>query len=146
MDPMRFAFDAVAQEKKVIRAIGLAKKYYGGEIRVYVLYNFADTPDDFFYRISLLNRLGVLAFPMEYRPPTAAKEKLPSKYWDSLLLRAMKLSLLFYYKKGMITDSRKSFRSIYGSTAKQFRSKLYEIYEYDKKLKRPASVSPSPPH
>ena len=136
LDPIRFAFDDISHEPHVLRAITLAKKYARTEIRVYVLYNYKDTPEDFFTRISLLNKHGVLAFPMEYRKPTAARTKFPGPHWDTALLRALKLSLIFYYRQGMITTSRQSFQSIYGKTPKQFISKLYKIHEYDKKLKR----------
>jgi len=136
LDPIRFAFDDVSLENRVLRAIRLAKKYTSAEIRVYVLYNYNDTPEDFYHRISLLNKLGVLAFPMEYRKPTANNTRFPGRHWDVPLLRALKLSVIFYYRKGMITASRKSFQSIYGKTAKQFISKLYQIYDYDKSLKR----------
>jgi hypothetical protein len=137
IDPIRFAFDDLQSEKQIVEAIRLAKKHTNREIRVYVLYNFEDAPEDFYYRADLLNREGVLAFPMEYRKPTASKVKFPGPNWNSPLLRALKLSLLFYYRKGMITESRKSFRSIYGDSAREFIGKLYDIFEYDKKLKRP---------
>jgi len=136
IDPIRFAFDDIRSEDKVIRAIRLAKKYSKKEIRVYVLYNFEDTPEDFYYRINLLNKEKVLSFPMEYRKPTSSKTKFPGRHWNTELLRALKLSLLFYYCKGMITESRKSFLSIYRSTPEEFVDKLYNIYEYDKSLKR----------
>ena len=136
LDPIRFAFDDIKLEGHILRAIRLSKKYTNTEIRVYVLYNYLDTPQDFFQRISLLNKLGVLAFPMEYREPTDQKAKIPGPNWNTALLRALKLSLIFYYRRGMITASRESFRSIYGRTSKQFISKLYQIYEYDKTLKR----------
>jgi len=138
VNPIRFAFDDISCEKHILRAIRLAKKYAKTDIRVYVLYNFNDTPEDFYHRISLLNKRGALAFPMEYRAPTALKVRFPGKHWNVALLRALKLSVIFYYRKGMITESRESFRSIYGENAKEFVSKLYEIYEYDKTLKRPA--------
>jgi len=136
IDPIRFAFDEVRSETRVLRAIALSKKYAKTEIRVYVLYNYMDTPEDFYYRISLLNRHGALAFPMEYRKAIPSQTKFPGPNWNTALLRALKLSLIFYYRKGMITKSKESFQSIYGKTAKQFITKLYEIYEYDKKLKR----------
>ena len=136
INPIRFAFDNVKSEKLIIRAIELAKKHTNREIRLYVLYNFNDTPEDFYYRIDLLNRMGVLSFPMEYRHPTHSKTTFPGPAWNYALLRALKLSLLFYYRKGMITDTRKSFLSIYGKNQKQFVDKLYKIYEYDKSLKR----------
>lgn len=136
LDPIRFAFDDISYERHVLRALELVKKYQRGEVRVYVLYNYKDTPEDFFYRISLLNKYGVLAFPMEYRKPTAVRTRFPGPHWDTALLRALKLSLIFYYRRGMITASRDSFHSIYGRTPKQFVSKLYQIYEYDKTIKR----------
>jgi len=136
IDPIRFAFDDIKSEDKVIRAIRLAKKYSKKEIRVYVLYNFEDTPEDFYYRINLLNQEKVLSFPMEYRKPTSSKTKFPGRHWNTELLRALKLSLLFYYRKGMITESRKSFISIYRRTPEEFVDKLYDIYKYDKALKR----------
>ena len=137
LDPIRFAFDDAKCEKSVLRAIRLARKYSKKEIRVYVLYNFEDSPEDFYYRIDLLNRKGVLSFPMEYRQVTHLKKRFPGGNWNTALLRALKLSLLFYYHKGMITESRKSFLSIYGNNPREFVDKLYEIYEYDKSLKRP---------
>jgi hypothetical protein len=135
IDPIRFAFDDINSERKVLQAIRLAKRYSKKEIRVYVLYNFEDTPKDFYYRIDLLNREKVLSFPMEYRRATPSRTKFPGHYWNKALTRALKLSLLYYYRKGMITESRKSFLSIYGRTPQKFVDKLYEIYEYDKSLK-----------
>jgi hypothetical protein len=136
LNPVRFAFDNITYESSVLKAIRLAKKYFTTEIRVYVLYNFKDTPEDFYHRIDLLNREGVLAFPMEYRPPTEKTRKVPGYHWDTYLLRAMKLTLLFYYRKGMITEKRQSFLDIYGRDASEFKSKLYDIYWYDKKLRK----------
>jgi len=136
LDPVRFAFDDISYVKSVLKAIRLAKNYFNSEIRIYVLYNFKDTPEDFFYRINLLNQEGVLAFPMEYREPNEKIRKRPGYHWDTYLLRAMKLTLLFYYRKGMITDKRSSFEEIYGRNHKEFKGKLYDIYRYDKNLKR----------
>ncbi len=136
LDPIRFAFDNLSNEKHVLKAIRLAKKYTNKEISSYVLYNFKDSPEEFFYKINLLNQEGVLVFPMGYREATNNKRAYPNEHWNNYLLRALKLSLLFYYRGGMITKSRTSFLDIYGSTFKEFESKLYAIYEYDKSLKR----------
>ena len=135
LDPVRFAFDDIKQEDAVLKAIRIAKKYSDREIRIYVLYNFNDTPEDFYHRINLLNKEKVTAFPMEYRPPTEDKRRMPGKHWDTYLLRGVKLTLLFYYRRGTITLKRESFESIYGKTSKQFVSKMYDVYEYDKTVK-----------
>jgi hypothetical protein len=136
IDPIRFAFDDISTENDVVAAIRLAKLHSVKEIAVYVLYNFKDTPEDFYYKIDLLNREGVLTFPMCYREPNHQKKVFPNGSWNTYLLRALKLSLMFYYRKGMITESRKSFLNIYGGSSQEFVEKLYSIYEYDKKLKR----------
>lgn len=136
LNPVRFAFDDISYERSILKAIKLSKKCFQREIRVYVLYNFKDTPEDFYHRIDLLNKEGVLAFPMEYRPTTEKKRKVPGHHWNKYLLRAIKLTLLFYYRKGMITDKRQSFLDIYGNNPTDFVNKLYKIYDYDKKLKR----------
>ena len=143
IDPIRFAFDSQAMEKHVARAIELAKQTSNKEIRVYVLYNFEDSPEEFYYRIDVINKLGALAFPMEYRRPTTSKTRLPGPHWNTPLLRALKLSLLFYYRRGMITESRKAFLHIYGSSSLEFVDRLYNIYMKDKKLKRSKSAQSS---
>ncbi|MGA3116959.1 MAG: hypothetical protein ABSF90_21270 [Syntrophobacteraceae bacterium] len=145
LDPIRFSFDGIGYEDAVVKSIRLAKKYSGREIAVYVLYNYQDTPEELYYRIDLLNREGALAFPMEYRFPSMKTQKLPGPYWNTFLLRAFKLTLLFYYRKGMITESRESFLSIYGHSEKEFISRLYDIYNYDKSIKRAKKSSGSPP-
>lgn len=132
IDPIRFAFDQISYEDDIIKAIHLAKKYSKKEIRVYVLYNFKDSPEDLFHRINLLNRYNVLVFPMEYREPSSIRTKFPGQYWDLKLLRAFKLTLLFYYRKGMITESRESFIKIYGTNPTEFKESLYQIYRNDK--------------
>ncbi|MEO5359394.1 MAG: hypothetical protein H7843_02975 [Nitrospirota bacterium] len=140
LDPVRFAFDSIIYEESVINAIRLAKKHFTSEIRVYVLYNFTDTPEDFFHRIDLLNREGVLSFPMEYREASPSQTKFPGKHWNTQILRALKLSLMFYYRRGMITKSRNSFMSFFGRTPKQFIDKLYEVYRYDKDCRKKSVI------
>lgn len=139
IDPLRFAFDDISQEKAIVSAIRLAKKMTNKEIAVYVLYNFKDTPEEFYYKINLLNQEQVLSFPMCYREPSSVNKIFPNEFWNSYILRGLKLSLLFYYRRGMITESRRSFENIYGHSYNDFITKLYDIYEYDKNLKKKVS-------
>lgn len=136
--PLRFAFDNPSQEGYIQDAIELAKKDGLKDIRVYVLYNTPDendTPEYFFYRINEINKLGALSFPMQFRP-LDIKRRYVSPNWNQALLRGLKLSVMFYYTKGMITKSRKAFTSFYGEDEKQFIDKLYKTYEHDKELRR----------
>ncbi len=135
--PLRLAFDNGSHDGYIQKSIQLAQRCGFKDIRVYVLYNSEDekdTPAYFYYRIDEINRLGALAYPMRYRPLNTTNGQYVSDMWDKKLLRALKLSLLFYYRKGMISVSRKAFGDIYGSNASEFERKLYTIYEYDRKL------------
>lgn len=138
IDPLRLAFDNCSEDGRIQKSIRLAKKHGFKDIRVYVLYNFEDnndTPEYFYYRINEINKLGALAYPMRFRALNNANGQYVSKNWDNELLRGLKLSLMFYYHKGMINKSREAFIKIYGNSAKSFKRKLYEIYENDKMRK-----------
>ena len=139
---LRFAFDNHSEEGYIQNAVKLAQKYASEkyafkDIRVYVLYNSSDendTPEYFFYRINELNKLGVWSYPMRFRPIDSTQTRYISPTWDSALLRGLKLSLMFYYTKGMISRSREAFINIYGNNEREFREKLYSIYHYDRQL------------
>lgn len=136
--PLRFAFDNHSEDGHIQKAVKLAQKYGFKDIRVYVLYNSEDsndTPDYFFYRIKEINKLKALSYPMRYRPINSLNRRYISSTWDRVLLRSLKLTLMFYYTKGMITRSRSSFETMYGRSTKQFKEKLKKIYEHDRELK-----------
>jgi len=135
--PVRFAFDNHSEEGYIQNAIKLAQKHGFKDIRVYVLYNSSDendTPEYFFYRINEMNRLGALSYPMRFRPIDSTQGRYVSPKWNTVLLRGLKLTLMFYYTKGMITRSREAFIQIYGNNERQFEEKLYNIYQRDREL------------
>lgn len=139
INPLRFAFDNGSEDGYIQKAIKLARKYGFKDISVYVLYNFVDecdTPEYFFHRINELNKLGVLAYPMRYRPLNDLNGQFISKNWNKEILRALKLCLMFYYTKGMIRKNRDAFTEIFGKSDKQFKEKMTKIYEYDLELKK----------
>lgn len=65
---LRFAFDHVNEESKVMDAIDRAYKAGLKNIGCYVLFNHRDTPEDTLYRLELLRSKGVLPNPMRYQP------------------------------------------------------------------------------
>jgi len=137
--PLRFAFDNHSEEGRIQNAITIAQKFGFKDIRVYVLYNSEypnDTPEYFYYRINELNKLGALSYPMRYRPINKTTNHYISPRWDKALLRAVKLSLMFYYSKGMIRKNREAFKDIFGKNSKEFVGKMYKIYEDDKRRKK----------
>jgi hypothetical protein len=142
--PLRFAFDNHSEEGHIQNAIKTAKKFGFKDIRVYVLYNSEDskdTPEYFFYRIDEINKLGALSYPMRYRSINNTKNHYASPNWDRILLRGLKLSLIFYYSKGMIRKSREAFINIFGKNFNQFRENMYKIYAYDKQLDNKESIA-----
>ncbi len=137
--PLRLAFDNCSEDGHIQKSIQLAQKYGFKDIRVYVLYNFEsdyDTPEYFYYRVNEINKLGALSYPMRYRPINSVNGQYISDKWDKKLLRALKLSLMFYYTKGMINKRREAFEDIYGNNAEEFKDKLYKIYERDRQLNK----------
>jgi len=135
--PVRFAFDNHLEEGYIQDAIKLAQRHGFKDIRVYVLYNSFDendTPEYFFYRINEINKLGALSYPMRFRPIDSIQGRYVSPNWNTSLLRGLKLTLMFYYTKGMITKSRKSFTLMYGDNEKEFKEKLYNIHQRDREL------------
>lgn len=137
IQPLRLAFDNCSEDGHIQKTIQLAQKYGFKDIRVYVLYNFEDgndTPEYFYYRINEINKLRALAYPMRFRSLNSANGRYISSKWDNKLLRGLKLTLMFYYTKGMISKSHEAFKNIYGSNAKTFKRKLYEIYEKDRRI------------
>jgi hypothetical protein len=133
--PLRLAFDNSSEDGHIQKAIKLAQKHGFKDISIYVLYNSEDshdTPEYFYYRTNEITNLGAWAYPMRYRPVNSINGQFVSNKWDNKLLRALKLSLMFYYTKGMITENQVAFKKIYGSNAEEFKGKLYKIYEGDK--------------
>jgi len=82
---VRLAYDQASQKRFVKRAIELL--YENGvskrDILVYVLYNFVESPDDFFQRICDVLDWGAVCYPMRFQPcDTLKKNSYISKKWD----------------------------------------------------------------
>jgi hypothetical protein len=85
MPCVRLAYDFKAKGKYVKKAIELiaANGVRGREIFVYVLYNFDDTPDDFFKRVRDVLAWGAVVFPMRFEPlDSMTRNKYVSPNWD----------------------------------------------------------------
>ncbi len=81
---VRLAWDHTASEPwvmqalEVLRVVGIPKM----KIRVYVLLNHKDTPEDALYRLQTLKDWGVRPFPMRYQPLDALeKNAYISPHW-----------------------------------------------------------------
>lgn len=87
--PYRFAFDSMAIDKHFQKAIEMMVKRGCKNFNYYVLYNYYDTPADFYYRIREGARLAeelkieLPAVPMRYQPilENRYKRDFTGKHW-----------------------------------------------------------------
>lgn len=93
---VRFAFDNISSEAKVIDAINRTKKSGLKDIQVYVLIGFNDTPDDTLYRLNKVLELGCLPNAMRYQPLDSLQENsYLNPNWDETMMHR----IMRYYNK-----------------------------------------------
>ena len=87
--PVRFSFDGMQEDGHYQRAVRMMVERGCRDIMVFMLYNFMDTPRDFYYRlkesIGLRDELGIslYSFPMRYQPilEVDAARQYVGKHW-----------------------------------------------------------------
>ncbi|HWR58276.1 MAG TPA: hypothetical protein VN328_05255, partial [Thermodesulfovibrionales bacterium] len=108
----------------------------------YILYNFADTPDDFYERlrinVELNEKLGtqIYSFPMKYIPVTNKDRKFVGKHWTPRYLRSIQCILQATH--GIVSPRKEFFEAAFGRNIEEFRKLLimpdkYIIYREDHK-------------
>ncbi len=124
ISPFRLAFDMISLEELYISRVVLASDYGVRNISTYVLYNFEDTPQDFYKRIrtsvELADRLDIQvnSFPMKYIPLNATDRSYVGKHWNRRLLRGVQCILLA--TRGVVSAKRDFFEAAFGATADEF--------------------------
>ena len=89
---VRIAYDTSAVGPDVKKAIEFLKSngVDGRNILVYLLYNFTDTPQDFWERLKNVLKLGAVAYPMRFQPVYSLKKNsYISPQWDQERLDAV---------------------------------------------------------
>lgn len=84
LDPVRMAYDMAGERKSLEKAIPalVRTRFNKRRIIVYTLYNFTDTPEDFWRRVADLLEWGVVCYPMRYEPLNSlVKNQYVSPYW-----------------------------------------------------------------
>lgn len=88
--PVRMAYDSFSKgnQRAMERAINLLGQagFNKRKMVVYVLHNFTDSPEDFFFRVRDLLNWGVVAYPMRYEPLNSLQKNqhVASQYgWTS---------------------------------------------------------------
>jgi hypothetical protein len=82
---IRFSWDYLDEETQVMDAIKRVREagYPKDKIRIYVLFNHEDTPEDATYRLKTLYKMHIVANPMRYQPlDTLVRDSYVSPNWD----------------------------------------------------------------
>jgi hypothetical protein len=123
--PLRIAFDDVKYEKLYTKKIRLAHKYGIKHLSNYILFNFEDTPDDFYYRLRLnieLNEelgLGIFSFPMKYIPLDAKDRKHIGPNWTKTRLRG--IQCILHATHGVVGPKKSFFEAAFGHNVEEFK-------------------------
>ena len=92
INPVRLAYDIPSERKAVqsaiesLHAVGFNKR----RIIVYTLYNFTDTPREFWSRVTDLVSWGAVSYPMRYEPLNSlTKNRYVSPHWTAEQLESV---------------------------------------------------------
>lgn len=123
--PLRIAFDHIEMKDIYISKIRLASDHGLLYLSNYVLYNYLDTPEDFYKRLrincELNEELGtqIYSFPMKSIPLDAKDRSHIGKHWNKKLLRGIQCILLA--TRGMVTTKLDFFEAAFGTSPEEFR-------------------------
>jgi len=132
LECLRFSYDGKhVPEQDVRDAVKIANDYGFKDIRFDVLYNWMDTPEEFYHRLDVLTELDAKAFPMRYIPLNHLDRTYVGKHWSKEQLIAFNKVFGMGYSNGMLgngKNSRNTFHKTFGKTSGEFIDKLNNIY------------------
>ena len=123
--PLRIAFDSIKFEKIYTEKIILAHKYGITNLSNFILFNFNDTPEDFYRRLQVniqLNEeygLSIFSFPMRYIPLDAKDRKYISPNWSKTQLRG--IQCILHATHGVVGPRKPFFETAFGKSAEEFK-------------------------
>jgi len=125
LKPLRIAFDDIKLEKLYVEKIRLARKYGIRRLSNYILFNYDDTPEDFYRRLQInieLNEeldLSIFSFPMKYVPLNARDRKYVGPNWTKTQLRG--IQCILHATHGVVGPRRPFFERAFGKDADEFK-------------------------
>jgi len=128
LHPLRFSFDTIKYDKYPQKAFKMVIDTGITDCSCYVLYNFDDTPEDFYYRMEELVKLEkVDVYPMRYQPlRTLKKDDFIGKNYNNLMLNNFNFILQNFFDNSVIGRGLKleKFYSILGKDKNEFKKIL----------------------
>lgn len=124
LSPVRLAFDTMSMEKHYRKAIALMARAGFREFTNYMLYNFIDSPEDFYRRLHINLELSrqhhiiITGFPMRYVPIDDVSRQYVSPKWKWRYLRGIRCVLLA--TRGLIGTNPEFIDAAFGKTYEQF--------------------------
>lgn len=135
--PFRLAYDDIDSTEEYLRAFNIAYRHGVRHFSNYMLYNFKDTPEDFWQRaynnVNLHNNypeVSTFSFPMKYAPIDMTDRSYIGTHWNKKYLSAM--NVILNVTKGIIAKERDFFVRAYGKTSIEFREILSMPNEFIK--------------
>ncbi|MBT9142945.1 MAG: hypothetical protein DDT32_00949 [Syntrophomonadaceae bacterium] len=125
LKPLRIAFDNIRFEKLYAEKVRLAHRYGIRHLSNYILFNFDDTPEDFYRRLQInieLNEelgLSIFSFPMKYVPLDAKERKHIGPNWTKTQLRG--IQCILHATHGVVGPRRPFFEKAFGKDVGEFK-------------------------
>jgi len=124
--PLRIAFDHIELKKVYIEKIRLAHKFGIKHLSNFILFNYNDTPEDFYERLRInieLNEelgLSIFSFPMRFIPLDARDRKhVDNPHWTAQQLRG--IQCILHATHGVVGPKRPFFEKAFGKDAGEFK-------------------------
>ncbi len=125
LKPLRLAFDSIKYRNIYEKSVRLASEWGISHLSNYILYNYTDTPEDFYQRLKInirLNRqLGtkIYSFPMKYIPLDSKNRRYIGENWNRQYIRGVQCILLATH--GMVGPNNEFFKAAFGSSQEEFK-------------------------
>ncbi len=136
LKPLRFAFDNKSEDGPVQKALHLARDHglmhckannrdwnaKQSNTSIYVLYNFKDDPEFFYYRIREIVKAGGAPTPLKYCPIDSVRKNHQSPKWNDLYIKNIRdISTTLFSRLGSITPiDQEEFEVAFGKDYKEF--------------------------
>ena len=124
--PLRIAFDHIELKRLYVEKIRLAHRYGIKQLSNFILFNYNDTPEDFYERLRInieLNEelsLSIFSFPMRFIPLNAKDRKyVNSPHWTKQQLRGVQCILNATH--GVVGPKRPFFEKAFGKDTEEFK-------------------------
>lgn len=130
--PLRIAFDDIKFKDTYVEKVRLAAEHGIKILSNYILFNFEDTPEDFYERLKINVELNeeferngyesrIWSFPMKYSPihgNFSKNRKYIGRNWNKKYLRGVQCVLLATH--GVVSPKKKFFERAFGKDVEEF--------------------------